>query len=108
MITLIDAGSCSAGSIAASSSAIWVAARAMWVQWSVCTMRRFSIQSSAAKPSTSPASWLSYFEGSKRSMRRMALVPAPAAFHHASVPIPLGATTPMPVTQSGGSRWGSR
>jgi len=30
----------------------------MWVQWSVWTISRFSIQSSAAKPFTSPASWV--------------------------------------------------
>ena len=58
MITLIESGSCVAGSTPASSSAICVAASAMWVQWSVWTISRFSIQSSAAKPFTSPASWV--------------------------------------------------
>jgi hypothetical protein len=97
VIALVDHSSNSAGSNLASSKAICVAASAICVQRSVCTCRRRSIQSSALKSSTSPANWVAYLEGSKRLILAIPLVASLVAFHHSSVPIPFGATTPTPV-----------
>ena len=41
---------------------------------------------------------MAYFEVSNRVIGPMPFSPACVAFHQASVPMPLGATTPMPVT----------
>ena len=55
------------------------------------------MKSVASKSETSPASWVAYLDGSKRVIRPIPDVPASVAFHQASVPIPVGATTPSPV-----------
>ena len=53
--------------------------------------------SSGSNPSTSPASFAAYFEVSNRVIGPMPFSPACVAFHQASVPMPVGATTPTPV-----------
>ena len=82
----------------ASSSASRVPAIANCAKRSVRRIALESMKSAGSKPSTSPAIWVTKGLGSKRVMRRTALVPASPPSHIARAPMPSGETAPDPVT----------
>src|SRR5258708_2961448 len=82
----------------ASSSASFAAARPNWMKRSLRRASFLSMNCAASKPFTSPAMWQGSSEASKRVIGPTPLLPAIAACHVASVPIPRGVTSPRPVT----------
>src|SRR5579875_251864 len=82
----------------ASSSASRVAAIARWTKRS---LRRTSLRSryaAGSKSVTAAAIWHVNAPGSKDAIRRTPDRPSMSAFQNASLPVPIGLTTPSPVT----------
>ena len=75
-----------------------LAATAYWMNRSIFLTSRFSIQSSAMKPLTSPAIRAVNWEASKRVIGPIPERACIRESQFSSIPIPIGVTRPLPVT----------
>src|ERR1700730_5369302 len=91
------------GSRPASLIASVEAATARGTTRETCLRSRASTQASSSNSGISPAMWTGNEDGSKREMRFTPDFPARRARQKASLPIPLGLTTPIPVTTTRGT-----
>src|SRR5436305_3230323 len=92
-----------ARSSAESFTASLVAATHSGTTRDTCLRSRASTHASSSNSGISPPIWTSRFEESKRDIRFTPDFPASTARQKASLPIPFGLTTPIPVITTRGS-----